>query len=76
MSYMVDRLGYVIKWSQGKMQLACPTSDEIKVHLQHRCPQVARKTAIKIIQKLENGALMKTFILKRRILHGVNGTKT
>ena len=60
MCCMVEKLGYTVTWTQGGMKLSHPSRDEIQVEMRHGCPQMSKRTAMRIIDDLEKGRHVKT----------------
>ena len=60
MCCMVEKLGYTVTWTQGGMKLSHPSRDEIQVEMRHGCPQMPKRTAMRIIDDLEKGRHVKT----------------
>ena len=49
----LDKLGYKIVWSDGKVLVDHPERRSLKVHLDDGCPQIARSEAIKLLREFE-----------------------
>ena len=59
MSAVAGVLGYTVVWSQGKMKLTHPDHGEIKVKMVGGCPQIAKRTALRLIRELEEDKKIK-----------------
>ena len=59
MGALTGKLGYTMVWGEGKVRLTHPDKGEVKVKIRNGCPQIAKKTALRLIQEIEEGASVK-----------------
>ena len=56
---LTEKLGYVITWRKGSMEITHPVRDPILVKMANGCPQIPLKQALRMIDELEGGKIMK-----------------